>query len=480
MKTTGTALRPLTLIASLALAFAGPRLAATNGMNMEGYGPIATGMGGASLAFDNGTAAVINNPATLGLMTGNVRLDLALGVLGPNIEVTSPATSPNIFGVPANQRASSSAKAFFMPAMGYARRSGDFVYGLGVFGQGGMGCDYDANSWRGLGFGLKNRTEVSVGRLIVPLAWKVNDQLQLGATADFMWAGMDLKMAMSGSQFFDLVMPTSQRFGTASGTIVQSFSQMLGTLPAGTSVDYAYFNFSNGSPFTGEARGYGYAGKVGLLYTPSKELSFGLTYHTQSVLSDMKARNDQMSFQLNIPGMGRMAQTLTGDFRINNFQWPAMLGAGLAWHPAPRWLIAADVREIFWQSVMNNFSLGFVASGATTNGTFAGQNLNAVLFQSWDDQTVLQLGTAYEATDRLTLRFGLNVANNPVPDTYLNCLFPAIVKDHLTAGFGWKFDERSSVDASFTYGFKVNTVNGSGSGVSHSQTTAQVMYSYRF
>ena len=33
---------------------------ATNGMNLEGYGPIALGMGGTSFAFDNGTAAVIN------------------------------------------------------------------------------------------------------------------------------------------------------------------------------------------------------------------------------------------------------------------------------------------------------------------------------------------------------------------------------------------------------------------------------------
>lgn len=37
---------------------------ARNGMNMEGYGPIACGMGGACMAFDNGTAAVMNNPAT--------------------------------------------------------------------------------------------------------------------------------------------------------------------------------------------------------------------------------------------------------------------------------------------------------------------------------------------------------------------------------------------------------------------------------
>ena len=95
----------------------------------------------------------------------------------------------------------------------------------------------------------------------------VQDYLQIGATADFMWAGMDLQMAMSGNQFFDLVMPPSQRFGRASGSIVNSFGQILSTLPAGTSVDYAYFNFANGNSFTGEARSYGYGGKVGLLRT---------------------------------------------------------------------------------------------------------------------------------------------------------------------------------------------------------------------
>lgn len=447
---------------------------------MEGYGPVATAMGGASLAYDNGTAGLINNPATLGLMEGDARLDVALGILGPHIKVASPATTPNIFNVPAGQTAKSSATAFFMPAMGYTRRSGNLVYGLGMFGQGGMGCEYDANSWRGLGYGLKNRTEVSVGRLIVPLVYKVNDTLQIGATADFMWAGMDLKMAMSGNQFFDLVMPSSQRFGRASGAIVNSFGQILSTLPPGTSVDYAYFNFSNGSPFTGEARSYGYGGKIGVLYTPARDLRFGLTYHTESRLSDMTAKGDTLSFQLNIPGMGRMPQTLTGDFRVRDFQWPAMLGAGLAWHPAPRWMIAADLREIFWQHVMKEFSMSFVASGAAANGAFAGQNLDAVLYQHWRDQTVVMLGAAYEATDRLTVRFGCNFGNNPVPDTYLNCLFPAIVKDHLTAGFGWKFDAKSSVDASFTYGFTVDPVNGSGAAVSHSQTNCQIMYSHRF
>ena len=457
-------------IAALATLLAVPALRATNGMNLEGYGPIATAMGGTSMAYDNGTAAVINNPATLGLQAASARLDLALGMLGPDIKAVNAA----------GQSAKSQSTAFFMPAIGYTRRAGDLLYGLGVFGQGGMGCQYSPDTWRGLGYNLENRTEISVGRLIAPLAWNVNDKLTLAATVDFVWAGMDVRMAMSGAQFSDLVTPTSQHFGRASGTIVQSFGQIMQQMPAGTSVDYAYFDFSNGNPFTGEAKGYGYAGKVGLLYRASPELSFGLTYHTETELSDLKAGGDHLAFQLNIPGMGAMAQSLVGDFRVKDFEWPAMLGAGVAWRPTPRWMLTADLREIFWREVMKQFHMTFQAAADASNGAFSGQSLDATLFQDWKNQTVVMLGAAYQATDRLTLRFGANLGDDPVPDEYLNCLFPAIVERHLTAGFGWRATARSEVDFSVTRGFEATRTSGYGITIHHRQLNAQVMYSVMF
>ncbi len=458
------------LTASLLAVCATSPLVATNGMNLEGYGPVATAMGGASLAFDNGTAAVINNPATLGLLASAHQLDVAVGVLGPQITATNPAGAS----------ADSKAKAFFMPAFGYAARSGDFTYGLGLFGQGGMGCQYDGATWRGLGFNLENRTEVSVGRLIAPLSYKVNDRLHIAATADFMWAGMDLKMAMSGAQFFDLVDPRSQQFGRATGSLIQSFSGMLATLPAGTNVDYAYFNFANGNPFTGEARGYGYSGKLGLVYEMSKELTVGLTYHSQSALGDLKAPGNSLSFQLNVPGMGRMAQTLAGDISVLDFEWPAMAGIGFAYRPNTDWLLVADFRTVFWKDVMDSFHMRFTASGAASNGPFAGQVMDATLFQRWDDQHIIQVGAAYRTTKELTLRVGANFASNQIPDKFLNCLFPATIEKHLTAGFGYALTPRSSLDASFTYGFEVEPTNGYGIRISHAQTNAQVMYSFRF
>ena len=414
MKTSGSSLLSLALIASLGLGLSAARLAATNGMDMEGYGPVATAMGGASFAYDNGTAAVITNPATLAWLDSSARLDIALGVLGPNVSTRSPT------GIDAD----STATAFFMPAFGYARRSGDLVYGLAIFGQGGMGTEYEPQSWRSLGFNLVNRTEVSIGRVILPVALKVNDRLNIGATADFIWAGMDLQMAMTGGQFFDLVNPLSQKFGRASGSIVQSFGQIMASLPAGSGVDYAYFNFTNDNPLTGAARGYGYGGKIGLTYEVTEELTLGLTYHTKTSLGDLEASGSNLAFQLNVAGMGPMAQELSGDIRVNDFEWPAMLGGGLAYRPNSSWLLVADLRQVFWADVMSQFSMTFTADGATTNGPFANQTLDAILYQNWDDQTILQLGAAYSASDALTLRVGFNYGSNPVPNAFLNGLFP--------------------------------------------------------
>ncbi|MDH5393367.1 MAG: outer membrane protein transport protein, partial [Gammaproteobacteria bacterium] len=122
------------LAVSVAAAIVAPVTAvATNGMLLEGYGPIAAGMGGASMAYDNGVAAVMNNPATLGLMEdGESRLDVALGNLAPDI-TSSMASMPD---------ADSSATSFFMPAVGYAVRSDALTYGIGMFAQGGMGTEY--------------------------------------------------------------------------------------------------------------------------------------------------------------------------------------------------------------------------------------------------------------------------------------------------------------------------------------------------
>lgn len=161
---------------------------ATNGMILEGYGPVALGMGGAATALDNGSAAMMNNPATLQMGADGKRFDLAIGVLGPKVSTT----------IPAYPTANSGGTSYVMPAIGWLQKAGNMTYGVGMFGQGGMGTEYAVNSALAMGSGSDVRSELSVGRVLFPVAMKVNDKLNIGATLDFAWSNLDMKMAARG------------------------------------------------------------------------------------------------------------------------------------------------------------------------------------------------------------------------------------------------------------------------------------------
>jgi len=103
--------------------------------------------------------------------------------------------------------------------------------------------------------------------------------------------------------------------------------------------------------------------------------------------------------------------------------------------------------------------------------------------QNWKDQDVFNLGLAYRTTAALTLRAGVNLANNPIPDNTVSPLFPAIVKHHYTFGAGYAFFKVSELNASLAYVPKVTSTTPATSGgysIDHSQVNWQVMYTYRF
>ena len=106
--------------------------------------------------------------------------------------------------------------------------------------------------------------------------------------------------------------------------------------------------------------------------------------------------------------------------------------------------------------------------------------VDMTLIQNWDDQNVIELGAAYKVSSALTVRGGLNMANNPVPDQYMNPLFPAVAKTNISAGFGYAFSKQSSIDASYAY-VPTNTVTGgNGVKVDFGGSSAQFLYSYRY
>jgi long-chain fatty acid transport protein len=126
---------------------------------------------------------------------------------------------------------------------------------------------------------------------------------------------------------------------------------------------------------------------------------------------------------------------------------------------------------------MKSFKMRYDSAGM-------GGSVNFALPQNWKDQTVINLGLAWKASNELTLRAGVNLADNPIPDTYVNPLFPATVKNHATFGMGYKVSAASDFNASVTVA-PVSEVTtpvqpGVNLGISHSQTNFQLLFTQRF
>ncbi len=430
---------------AIALAVAGPMTAAmaTNGMVLEGYGPISTAMGGASQAFDHGTAAMAQNPATLSMMEDGARLDVAVGMLGPKI-------TASMSGQPA---ADSSGTAYMMPAIGYARKSGAITYGVGIYAVGGMGTEYSKNSFLAAGSGKDVRSELGVGSLIFPLSYQVNPNLAIGGSLDFVWATMDLQMAASGSQLGGMVTG-------GSGTLYSSLSGL-------TSATWARLDFSDGDKYSGAAKANGYRAKIGATYKVNSTLTVGGSYQGKTSLSDMQTATGSASMSAS------SGFTDAGKITVVNFQWPSITSVGASWQASPALMVAADVKSIGWAEVMKNFSMRY--DSAQTGGS-----VSFALPQNWKDQTVVSLGGAYNVTSQLTVRAGLNIADNPIPDSKVNALFPATIKSHYTLGAGYDIDKSNAVNFSYVMAPEVSTTDANGVTVKHAQSNWQLMYSHRF
>lgn len=437
---------------AVASAFCAPAAVfATNGMNLEGYGPIALGMGGASIAYDNGNAAVMNNPATLGLMAdGASRLDAAVGSLDPSIETTVPVASLGT-GTPA----ASSAGPFYMPAAGWSKRQGDMTYGVGMFAQGGMGTEYSANSDLALGSGDKVMSQIGVMRVIVPLSYHIDNKLTVGGSIDYVRASMDLKMAVLTTQLSGMVTNASPLWG--------------GALPGLAALKWGRFDFADGSDYQGRATGDGYGYKLGAVYEVNPGLTVGLTYHSKTEISDLEG---DASLSAGLAG-SPAAAIFNGKIAVRDFQWPSTYGIGVAYKPTEAWMVVGDLKRINWSETMKDFKMTFTDPGLGA--------LDVSMPQNWDDQTVIQVGAAYAQNAELTWRFGANFAENPIPDNTVNPLFPAVIEKHYTAGVGYNISKAHAVNFALSYAPEVSVTNSTtGITTTHSQTSWQMMYSAGF
>ena len=466
--------------------FAAPLAYATNGMNLDAYGALAGGMGGASYAYDASNSAIMSNPATLGLKKDNTNnLGIGITMLMPDVSSSHPMAGES----------ASSGNLYLMPSMSFIKRAGNWVFGAGVLAQGGMGTEYGAGSNLFAGgmsmmgtpaamSGEDIRSEVGVGRLMFPVTYKVTEAISVAAQVDYVWATMDVKMDIDGSTFSQMLQPNAT-VGSASGSLVNTLG---GMIQAGqiSNVNYARYEFSDNNDFSGAAKGQGFAGKLGFHFKVSENFMIGATYHTKTYLDDLDASNAKVQMGV-VMGGQTMTVPVTGKISVLNFQWPETYGFGVSWKPTNELMLVSDIKFLRWASAMKDFSMRFTANDTQANPmaqglvSGGGTELTSTLHQNWENQTVIMVGGQYMVLPGLALRLGYNYADNPVPDATLNPLFPAIEKSHYTLGFGWRINQANSLAASLTIAPKVEATNpNTGITSYHSQSVFRANYNYTF
>jgi long-chain fatty acid transport protein len=366
-------------------------------MNMIGFGAESMGMGGADLAIADDTSAMNTNPAGLAQIRDQ-RADLYAAALFA-INVRHRDAFGNDRGVDNSPIPLASA--------GYARHlpGSPLVLGLGLFAQGGAGYEY-----QGLNTPFGTRDELSslfrIAKLTPSLAWAVTGRLSLGTSLGIFYADIDQK-----------VFPAT------------SYSDQ--NDPAGSFFGYHLKDADVVEP----------GGKFGMQYRLSERLAIGASYTTQTALD---LEGGDLTVNYSAIGLGSVRYH---DVELKGLKQPREVGLGIAFTPAPRLMLAADLSWLDWSSAVKTTTL----QASKPADPAAPPVVLIRTVQGWDDQYVLALGLRYEAGSRWTLRAGYNHGNNPIPDDNLNPLLAVITEQIVTLGAGYRGGHRWRIDTALEY-----------------------------
>ena len=377
------------LLALLAAWAFPPSAAATNGMYLVGYGAETTGRAGANLAVSDRSLALNTNPAGISQLQGR-HYSVNLSLLMPELES----------GNALNDSVAGENRTFPLPAVGYIRSRHDspWAWGWGLVGQGGMGATFkDTNTF----FGTRDETftEVRFATFTPTVAYAFNEDMSVGAALNLGYADASFRFYPHTS-FFNAEDPQNSFFGADMERA------------GGAQVNL----------------------RLGWLWKARPDLSVAAMYQTET-----ESSFEGGEMVVNFGAHPLLGTPVSYDAEMDGFTFASQAGIGLAWRPAPSWVVAFDVKRYFWDAAIDTIEVK--AENPDVPGAPA--ELVFPFVFDWQDQWVFALGADYQLTQRLTLRAGYNYGEDPVPDATLTPLFPATTEQHASLGLSWLKGNRS-------------------------------------
>ena len=377
---------------------------ATNGLNLIGFGTESVAMAGADTAVARDTSALNTNPAGLAQLArpafdGYLAAAFSLDVghsdsLGNNRQVDNHVIPLGGFGISS-------------PWAG-----GQGVVGLGFFAQGGAGAVYKSLRTP---FGTDDELSGLIGivRVTPGLAWRLSDELTLGAAAP-------LNVIVVKQRVF----PGTSALNT--NNPAQSFF--------GLKLD--------------GVQGAHLGLRLGAMWKPDAAWTFGASYSPKTKL-DAKRGDAEVNFSA--IGLGVVPY---GNARIEGFALAREIALGAAWQASARTLVSLKLAHLDWSNAIRNVTVTLSEPGNAA----APAQISQTARVDWRDQTVTAIGVAQALSDKLTAYAGFNHARNPAPSETLTPLLAAIRTRHATSGFTYRVDDGWLASGAIEYQFRNRVV----------------------
>ncbi len=397
------------LVIAVSGVISSPVVNATNGYFSHGYSTKEKGMAGAGTAYSQDAMAAATNPAGMAFVGG--RMDIGAAFFSPSprsytvtgTPVPPGPTAPFGSGVNAapGEKVESENDFFLIPHLAYNwQLNNNNTVGLSIYGNGGMNTEYKASETPfGAGTFGSGTTGVNLEQLFVNISFskKLSSKHAVGAS-----------LIVAGQRF------------SAQGT--EAFAP-LSVAPDKMSGDKNSTSFGAGLKV-------GYQGEV------NKGIRVGVSYQSKISMGEFDDYE------------GLFAEG--GDFDI-----PSTYSIGVSFDVGASGVVVADIQRINYSDVAaisnpignalppagscipGGFGFpGAPGPGGVGSGCLGGANGGGF---GWDDMTIFKIGYQIEVGDH-TYRVGYSHADQPIPasQTLFNILAPAVIEDHITAGWTMK------------------------------------------
>jgi long-chain fatty acid transport protein len=349
---------------------------ATNGINLIGFGAESSLMAGADVAVARDTSALNTNPAGLTQIHGKV-FDGFGSVLR-----TFDLVHKDGFGNDVH----ASNRYTFLGGGGYAQALHHIpcTAGVGMFAQGGAGGVFrDIQT----AFGTTDRLSslFGIAKVIPGIGCQVSNQLSLGASVSFIYAGIEQKL-----------------FPDTSSAVGPGFA---GYQLKGASAYKAGF-------------------KLGAQYRVSPALTLAAAYTSKT---ELPLTGGSLVADYSALGLGKVVYA---DASVKGFALPQEIAVGLALKPADKWLLSFKLNWLNWSDAIKTVTL----RATNPNNGAAPAAYQLVSPADWKDQWVIASALAYQWDSRTTLYAGHNYGKNPIPTQNSSPLLAGILEHHLTLG----------------------------------------------